>query len=58
MTEENFETFEDQNNQIDYDSEEEFIDNTQFEDPRGFIDAITEDGKNFLLSFSEKLLAS
>ena len=27
-----------------YDSEEEFIDDTQFEDPEGFVDPMTEDG--------------
>lgn len=28
-----------------YDSEEEFIDDSQFEDPEDYVDSITEDGK-------------
>ena len=55
MADENFETFEDQNNQIDYDSEEEFIDDTQFEDPKGFVDAITEDGRNIQFHFQKNV---
>ena len=55
MADENYETFEDQNNQIDYDSEEEFIDDTQFEDPKGFVDAIAEDGRNFYFHFQKNV---
>lgn len=32
-----------------YDSEEEFIDDTQFEDPEGFIDEISDEGAVFLV---------
>ena len=55
MADENYETFEDQNNQIDYDSEEEFIDDAQFEDPKGFVDAIAEDGRNFYFHFQKNV---
>ena len=37
-----------------YDSEEDFIDDTQFEDPEGYVDNITEEGEgNFYEEYSK-----